>query len=243
MCLLAVFFRAVPNAPVILGANREEFYDRQGLAPHIQGETVRFLGGKDPVAGGTWLGINAHGVVVGVTNRRKSQLPNPARSRGLLAKDLLASSTAVKAAQLAQEELSRRLYSGCNILCVDAHDCIVLHAGDWLRVRPLPPGLHVLTASDVDSENDPRINYAFDWLSARPQQSITRWIRALQELCGYTGIPPICLKGQSGGTISSSVIALGSQRNESRFVHAQGSPDVTPYEDYSRQLLEVLGSS
>ena len=51
---------------------------------------------------------------------------------------------------------------------VGAERAIVLHAGDWLRVRPLPPGLHVLTHRDVNDVNDRRLAHALAWLVANP---------------------------------------------------------------------------
>ena len=71
MCLLALFYRVVEDAPVVVGANREEFYRRGGDPPRLHVGPPRFVAGVDPVAGGTWLGVNEHGVLAAVTNRRK----------------------------------------------------------------------------------------------------------------------------------------------------------------------------
>src|SRR5205823_4013427 len=94
MCLLAIFFRAVPDAPLVVGANREEFYNRPGGSPQILTGRIPALGGLDPLAGGTWLGVNAHGLLVAITNRPAPQVPAKARSRGLLTRDLLGCATA-----------------------------------------------------------------------------------------------------------------------------------------------------
>ena len=63
----------------------------------------------------------------------------------------------------------------------------------------------------------------------------------LQELCGQTGNgdPPICLRGPEGGTVSSSIVALRQPLRRSTYLHAQGPPDRTPYQDYSRLLAEL----
>ena len=83
MCLLAIFFRAVEDAPVVVGANREELYGRGGEPPKIL--EGRILAGTDPRAGGTWLGVNQSGVIVSIVNRLKMDAPKQPRSRGLLA--------------------------------------------------------------------------------------------------------------------------------------------------------------
>src|SRR5262245_52517111 len=105
MCLLALFYRAVEDAPVVVGANREEASSRRGAPPRLLDGPPRAVAGIDPAAGGTWLGVNAHGVLVALTNRLKSELPPKPRSRGLLARELLACRTAAEAADRAARAL------------------------------------------------------------------------------------------------------------------------------------------
>ena len=126
MCLLALFFRVVEDAAVVVGANREEVYDRGGEPPRILEGPIPAAAGVDPVAGGTWLAVNARGVLVAVTNRGKTDAPREPRSRGLLARDLLASASARQAAERAAGELGSSRYAGCNLLCADADSAAVL---------------------------------------------------------------------------------------------------------------------
>jgi uncharacterized protein with NRDE domain len=242
MCLLALFFRAVEDAPVVVGANREEMYARGGEPPRILEGPCPALAGVDPVAGGTWLGVNGHGVVVAVTNRLKTTLPRTPRSRGLLTRELLACPTAAAAADVASRELGKNLYAGCNLVCADSDSAIAIHAGDWLRVRPLPPGLHVLTAHDVNDTSDRRLGHALWWLSQRSYAHAGQCVSALKELCAQAGNgdPPICVRGKQGGTVSSTIIALHTTPQRSSYWHAQGPPDRTPYADYSGLLQQVL---
>jgi uncharacterized protein with NRDE domain len=243
MCLLAIFFRVVDDAPLIAGANREEAYARGGEPPRPLTGPVRAIAGVDPVAGGTWFGVNERGVLVAVTNRSKSQLPNRPRSRGLLARDLLASTSARQAAEQAAHQLEEGRYAGCNVACADAEGVSIVHAGDWLRIRPLPPGIHVLTARDVDDEGDPRLAYALWWLGQRQYASGGECVKALQELCAQTGnaAPPICIRGEKGGTVSSSIVALRQPLSRSVYLHAQGPPDRTPFASYSHLFEELAG--
>src|SRR3954462_14052715 len=99
MCLLAIFFRATDDAPLVVGANREEAYARGGLPPQLLDGPTRAVAGLDPVAGGPCRGVKEQGVLVGGTTRRKSQLPDRPRSRGLLARELLDCSTAAAAVE------------------------------------------------------------------------------------------------------------------------------------------------
>jgi uncharacterized protein with NRDE domain len=239
MCLLALFFRVVEDAPVVVGANREEAYARGGEPPQLLDGPIAAVGGRDPVAGGTWLGVNARGVLVAATNRPRSQVPPQPPSRGLLVRELLGCPTAAAAADLAGRELSTNRYAGCNILCVDAERAVVFLAGDWLRMRHLPPGIHVLTASDVNDVNDCRIAHARRWLHRQRYGASGECLEALRQLCGQTGEPPMCLHGERGGTVSSSLIALQPRLSESVYLHAHGPPDRTPYADYSPLLKQL----
>ncbi len=243
MCLLAIFFRVVEDSPLVVGANREEAYARGGEPPQVLEGTCRAVGGRDPTAGGTWLGVNDRGVLVAVTNRPKTSVPLQPRSRGLLARDLLACSSAAAAVDLAARELGTDQYAGCNVVCADAERLVVLHAGDWLRVRPMPAGLHVLTARDVNDGRDPRIGYAEWWLHQRSYRNAADCVAALRQLCGQIGNggPPICLRGADRGTVSSSIVVLRNPLAQSMFLHAQGSPDVTPYADCSHLLRSIAG--
>jgi hypothetical protein len=244
MCLVAVFYRVAEDAPVVVGANREEIYARGGEPPCLHPGALPFVAGVDPVAGGTWLGVNANGVVVAVTNRRRSENPPMPRSRGLLVRELLRLPTAKEAADVAARELDRKLYAGCNIVCVDAHHAIVLHNADWLRVRMLPPGLHLVANRDVNDESDDRISYAAHWLGQRPYRFAENCLVALRQLCGLhePGMPPICLRGPEHGTVSSSLMALRASLADSVYLHAQGPPDRTPYADYSHLLRDMVAA-
>lgn len=241
MCLLALMHRVVEDAPLIVGANREELFSRGGEPPQVLVGPGTAVGGLDPASGGTWLGMNARGVLVAVTNRPKSQPPEQPRSRGLLVRDLLACPTAKIAADAAARELDRNRYAGCNLVCADVENAFVLQAADWLRVRLLPPGLHVLTAHDVNDAGDRRLGHALWWLTQRRYDCAADCVAALKELCGQTGNgdPPICIRKEDRGTVSSSIVVLRRPLKLSVYLHAQGPPDQTPYQDYSELLRQI----
>jgi uncharacterized protein with NRDE domain len=245
MCLLALFFRVVDDAAVVVGANREEYYQRGGEPPRLLlPGPVRAVAGVDPVAGGTWLGVNEKGVLAAVTNRLKRDMPAQPRSRGLLVREMLTCLSAAVAVDHVFHELRKQPYAGANFLCADASQAVVIHAGDSLRIRPLPPGIHVLTNGDVDDLNDPRLKYALDWLNRRPYDSAADCVQALRELCGQhePEHPPICFRHEERGTVSSSIIALRRALTDSTYLHAQGPPCQTPYVDCSQLLFRCANS-
>jgi uncharacterized protein with NRDE domain len=241
MCLLALLYRVVEGSAVVVGANREEYYHRGGEPPRRHEGPVPYVAGTDPLAGGTWLGVNAAGVVVAVTNRRKSRVPEAPRSRGLLVREALGFASAAEAAALAVRELGQDRYAGCNFVCADARDAVVIHAGDWLRVRPLPPGAHVLANRDINDASDVRVGYAQGWLLQVRHHAAGTCVEALRQLCASHEPPgaPMCFREAERGTVSSSIIALRPSLANSTYLHAQGPPDRTPYADCSHLLREL----
>jgi uncharacterized protein with NRDE domain len=242
MCLLGILFRVVADAPVIVGANREEFYARGGIPPQIVEGPCPFLAGIDPQGGGTWLGVNAHGVLAATTNRNKAEMPAQPRSRGLLTRDLLGCKSASVAVELACRELGTNRYAGCNILIADQNRADIIQAGDWLRVRPLPPGLHVLANRDVNDGSDPRLAFVMARMEQQRYDHSEQCLAQLKSVCAHTDNPAICWRGPERGTVSSTLIALAPDLRHCRFLHAQGPPDVTQYEDLS-YLLRRLSES
>jgi uncharacterized protein with NRDE domain len=247
MCLLALFFRVAEDAPVVVGANREEFYARGGEPPQILDGPLRSVAGRDPTAGGTWLGVNERGVLIALTNRNKSLPEIPRRSRGLLVRQLLGLPSAAAAAEEAVRELQQQTYAGCNVVCVDARTAMVVQAADWLRIHPLPPGLHVLANGDINDAADRRVSHVLAWLGQRTYPDAAACQVALKEVCRHhePDYPPICFRGRDRGCVSNTLIELPGEPVRlaaGRYWHAQGPPDITPYADYShllRQLAEA----
>ncbi len=78
--------------PLLVAANRDEHFDRPSAPPAEIAGAPRVVAGRDLRVGGTWLGVNEHGLLVGILNRRQNEPAinaNSCRSRGLLCMDLL----------------------------------------------------------------------------------------------------------------------------------------------------------
>jgi uncharacterized protein with NRDE domain len=240
MCLLAILHRVCSDASLVIGANREEFYARGGDPPRRLDGTDA-VAGLDPAHGGTWLGVNAAGVLVAVTNRPKSVIPASPRSRGLLARDLLRCASAAEAVAAATRELDGGPYAGCNFLCADQQSAAVIQAGDWLRVRPLPPGVHVVSNRDLNDPTDYRVGFAREWLAREDLSSASLAVAALTRLCRLREPAggPMCFRHERRGSVSSSILVLRPDLRESLYLHAQGPPDATPYADVSALLHDL----
>jgi len=247
VCLAAVLYRVVDGFSAVVVANREEFYARPASRPQIRQASTPVLCGTDLRAGGTWLGVNGRGVIVGVTNRddKAGDGKIPAvRSRGLLCADLLACPNAESVVADSCRELRTGRYADCNLFCVDAGAAYVVHGGSDVRVAVLSPGIHVLTSGDVDDSRDLRVRRASEFLAAKSGAEMANWEDHCKELCRLHGDdgPPICLHGIDRGTVSSTIIALHRRIDEARYLHSSGPPCMTEYEDFSDPLqAQVLG--
>jgi uncharacterized protein with NRDE domain len=150
VCLLIALSRVVDGAPLVIGANRDEFYGRPARAMTVlRDRGPRLLGGKDLQAGGTWLAVSEHGVIAGLTNQPSTSGPrrDPSkRSRGELPLMFAAYPDAATAVQKACARLDPGAYNPCWLLVGDRQSLfsVGLAGGTEPEVRELPPGQHVL---------------------------------------------------------------------------------------------------
>lgn len=91
MCVILLAYKKHSEFPLILLANRDEFYDRPTAAAHFWEDFPEIYGGRDLVHGGTWLGITKSGRLAAVTNYRQPNSPKGKISRGTLVADFLKS--------------------------------------------------------------------------------------------------------------------------------------------------------
>ena len=244
MCLLAIQYRLVPEAPVLIAANREERYDRPSTPPAIQSGKPRALCGTDQEAGGTWLGVNQHGMFVGVCNRRKWNPPASPPSRGVLCRELLRANSAQEAADRAVEELSTGAYDGVNFVCADADSGWVVHGGEQVNVVELPEGLSIIANGDINDNKDKRVALARRLLTLQTLDSPVKFLAVASKVFARPpsaeGRPSIIVRRPDFGTISSTLISLGQKPRDAIYQYAPGSPDRTRYEDFSPLLRDIL---
>jgi uncharacterized protein with NRDE domain len=141
-------FRVAPDAPLIVAANRDERLDRPAVPMTVLREREpRILGGRDELAGGTWLAVNEHGVVAGLTNQPSADGRDPTkRSRGELPLAFAQHRTAKEAVAAVSAELDPAAYNACWMLVGDRESLffIGISSGAAMDLEQLDPGLHVL---------------------------------------------------------------------------------------------------
>lgn len=246
MCLLGIAFKLYEDAPLLVLANREEFFARPSAGPQIfarNAETPAWLGGVDLLAGGTWLGVNEWGVLVAVTNRPEQSPPENPPSRGWLCRSLLAHRDSVSALAVALPELDGNRYAGCNLLIADRANAFVIEAGDTVKMSPLEPGLHLLANGPLNAADDLRIRRVRREFEVATLATADEWLREARQICQETGEgtePAICLVGSDRGTVSSTVLAIGQNLATSQYWYAAGPPNAVPYEDFAPLFTGLL---
>jgi uncharacterized protein with NRDE domain len=253
VCTIAVAFRVHPDRPVILAANRDEFYGRAARGPGPLAPNV--VGGRDEVAGGTWLALRADGAFAAVTNQRSFGARDPSRrSRGELPLALLAHPGREMAAFA--RAIDPGAYNDGNLIFGGAHGVWVayLRADDKaVEVVELPPGLHVLTNDKLGSPDFPRADRAaallapamgLPWDEAAPliQRALGDHARPPDDEIGepppcapygkdfLAALQQICIHTPAYGTRSASIAALGDDRVLA-YRHAEGHPCTEPFAD------------
>jgi uncharacterized protein with NRDE domain len=155
VCLLIALFQVADNVPLIMAANRDERLDRPAVPMTVlRDREPRILGGRDLLAGGTWLAVNEHGVVAGLTNQPSAYGRDPTkRSRGELPLAFAAHRSAAEAVDAVAPGIDPARYNPCWMLVGDTESLfsIGIAEGTKLELEQLGPGVHVLENAPLRS--------------------------------------------------------------------------------------------
>jgi uncharacterized protein with NRDE domain len=245
VCTLILGMEVLGPNTLLLGANRDESPARPASGPGVLREEPRVVGGRDLLAGGTWLAVRENRFVAALMNRR----PDPAdprdpasfRSRGLLCLET-AAAPGLSFLDAALGSFRRHAYGNCTLVGVGVDgEAWWIHGGRSGGIpvaRPIARGWHVIAHADLDDPSEPRTRAVAEALGARLPSDVDAAVDRIADLLrrhGEDGGPPVCLHGDRFPTVSSSILALGAV-GEPRYLHAQGPPCTTPYVDCSALL-------
>jgi uncharacterized protein with NRDE domain len=234
MCTLLIARDVVAPRSVLLAANRDENPGRPTDPPLVLSEVPRIAGGRDRLAGGTWLAVREGPAAVALLNRRGPIRDNKNfRSRGLLTLDVARGPLETPLA------LVEGKYAPFSLVYATPRRCwILVNDGGPRRVLEVPPGWHVLTHQELDDPTEPRAAYLAERFSRTPPSPANAEAAAVEILRehGENGTPPVCLHEGRMVTVSSSIVFLSEARV--RYAHAEGRPCEHEFRDQSR-LLEA----
>jgi uncharacterized protein with NRDE domain len=250
MCLIVLAWQAHPDYPLVLAANRDEFYHRPARAARFWEEVPEVLAGRDLSAGGTWLGVTRRGRFAALTNFREPGAAAGARSRGLLVSAFLQGDMTPLA--YAQEVADRSAdYSGFNLLVGDA-GMLVAVGNRGTPPTLLEPGVHGLSNHLLDTPW-PKVERARAALAALlPSPPRHEELLALladdrpapDDALPDTGIglamertlSPVFIRAPGYGTRASSVLLLGRERIAfAERVFVDGEPGGLSLFEFDRQ--------
>jgi uncharacterized protein with NRDE domain len=247
--------RVAADAPLVVGANRDERTDRAAVPMAVlRASEPRILGGRDLLAGGTWLAVNQHGVVAGLTNVPQPKGRDPAKcSRGALPMTAALHRTAEQAVEALRRQVDAARFNPAWMLVGDRTSLFAVTIGDGRpTVEMLPPGIHVLE-NHPPSDPSPKVKHVLGLLGTWPVGGESRSL--CQLLCsvladhsrpargrsddprpaaGSIGRPEhvmsACVHGEGFGTRWSAIIAVGKELDRlPSFLVADGAPCHTAF--------------
>jgi uncharacterized protein with NRDE domain len=243
MCTLIALHRCTPAAPLVIAANRDEYLERPSEGPALR------AGGAHPVAaprdlraGGTWLGVNAEGLLAAVTNRPVSRRDDRCGSRGQVVLEALEARSAREVAE-SLSGLGRDRFNPFNLLVADGQEAFTVVYEGRAELEELSPGAHVIGNADPDDRAVPKIARLLDEAQeACELEGSALWSALATTLRGHAGEPaPLahtCIHAGGYGTRSSTLLQLGPGA-EPVWWYADGPPCRTPYEDFSFLLHQL----
>ena len=150
MCLVLLAYKLSPDWPLLLAANRDEFYERSTAAAAFWEDHPEVLGGRDLQKHGTWLGVTRSGRFAAVTNFRQgvAQKKN-APSRGALVSNyLLGKEKPGDYLQRLQQHAAE--YDGFNLIVGDIKE-VYYCSNRGGKMQKLAPGLYGLSNHLLDT--------------------------------------------------------------------------------------------
>jgi uncharacterized protein with NRDE domain len=140
MCLIVLAWRAHPDFPLVVAANRDEYHARPADPAAFWTDHPGILAGRDLEARGTWMGVARGGRFAAVTNYRGAREPSAKHSRGALVTDFLQGRSSPGESF---RKIEGNQYSGFNLLACDGEELWWMSNRDGAP-RKLEPGLYGL---------------------------------------------------------------------------------------------------
>lgn len=157
MCLILFAYQQHPEYPLIVIANRDEFYARPTQAAHWWPDCPTVWAGRDTKGGGSWFGVNRSGRWAALTNFRNGFQEKPdAPTRGHLVTGFLQTDAPDGQTYLARLQPDAERYNGFNLLTYDG-TTLLHYANVSNAITTVGTGVHGLSNALLDSDW-PKVN-------------------------------------------------------------------------------------
>ena len=222
----------------IAESERGIVFNRDELRTRSRGEEPRLIESKegrstlmplDPDAGGTWMGVNASGLIVALLNNYAFQTPRKPeqRSRGHLVVSLLREAQSARHCMELLEKTDASIYQGFLLFAMGRFDGPLAREWDGLSLSHLllegEGGLHVLTSSSYRREECSAFRY--DLFAGRSRERAT-----LKAKHGYfntkdPALGPLMVRDDAA-TDSVTELVVGQKNAHMCFQTVEGKPPV-----------------
>ena len=150
MCLLVIAYKCRDDYPLVIAANRDEFFDRPALPLGYWPDHEDILAGRDLRESGTWMGLHKSGRLAAVTNYREPErYRSDAPSRGRLVREFLNGRNTADQF-LARLHTDGRRYNGFNLV-VGRPQALCYYGNRGPEPRAIEPGIHGLSNHLMDT--------------------------------------------------------------------------------------------
>ena len=158
MCLIAFAYQAHTTYPLIIIANRDEFYERPTATASFWQDVPGILAGRDLKLKGSWMGVSTSGRFAAITNFRDPRRPDSGDlSRGEIVQDFL-SCQQTSAIFVDNLRTKKALYGGFNVLLYDGKE--LHHYNNVLDEHSIvPPGVHSVSNATLNTPW-PKVTFA-----------------------------------------------------------------------------------
>ncbi|MCU7647948.1 NRDE family protein [Pseudomonas piscis] len=226
MCLIVFAWRPGHAQPLIVAANRDEFYARPSLPLAQWPELPQVHAGRDLEAGGTWLGVGADGRFAALTNIRNPHQPPARRSRGELVARFLAGT--IDLDDYLRDVVGRSLeYAGFNLLLGTTDQLWHYNAQDT-EPRQLEAGVYGLSNAGLDTPWPKllKAKAALREVLHDPQPQALLALLGDPQTAPFADLPDTGVGLATESLLSSVFIAspsYGTRASTALIVHADGS--------------------
>jgi len=151
MCLIIFSFKESEEKPLVVCANRDEFYSRQTTSLDIWTDKPDIIAGRDLKAGGTWMGINKKtGKFAAITNYRDLKLVKEnVKSRGDIVSNFLENGSLLSEfIETLKKEKDQ--YNGYNLIFGNK-DSLFYYSNINDNLKEIEPGLHGVSNHFLDT--------------------------------------------------------------------------------------------
>ncbi len=243
MCLLILAHQCRADYPLIIAANRDEFYERPTLPLDFWLEQKDILAGRDLRGGGTWMGLHRNGRLAAITNFREPDRFRPeAPSRGHLVSDFIGGH--VKADRyLAALQRDGQRYNGFNLIA-GRLGALYYYGNRGNAPCPVQAGIHGLSnhllgtpwpkverarqamAALVGREHPPEPEELMAFLQDRYQPPDEDLPTTGIGLAWERMLAPAFIQSPTYGTRSSTVLLMAAD-GRTRFIERTFGPDAS----------------